>query len=677
MSRDGATEGARRGRRSIAGRLLFWFLVIGLVPCGLLTAITARVANDALTSGVEGRLVQILAARAGELEAYAAERVRDGTTLARAPSVIQAVRRLEEAASRRAAGDSVEDAVAAVATDVGSYLGYVTRSFGYDVLLLLDNQGRVLFTLDETIPVGQSVRSGALAKTELAAGVERSRSLLQADLGSFEKLGGKTLAFVTAPVFDQGKVIGVVAMGLGPERVWRIITDTTGLGMTGEIIVGMRTGDDVLVTAPLRHRPQAAFEVRIPIGSSQASAAQRSASGDRGYGVIVDYRGEWVAAAWCYLPSYRWGMAVKQDAAEAFAVPRFQRLAIGGLVLATLVAVIAAALVVARSIADPIRSAVAVARQVASGDLRGEVTIETDDETADLLGSLSQMMLDLRGLIGKIQESSASLDDTAASLRGTSRGQQQVITDFADSTSQTVSAVEEITVTGEELARTMTDVNAMASRTGAMAIEGREGLASMDETMARLATSTASFGVTLSVINERASMITLAVTTIAKVADQTNLLSINAAIEAEKAGEYGLGFLVIAREIRRLADQTAVASLEIERVVKEMQVSVSAGVMEMDAFTKRVGGGAEEIRDVAAKLADIINAVQGISQRFGQVTEGMQAQSQGAGQIREAIARLADGAAQTEKTLAEFDTATEDLNRAVGVLRGEVARFRG
>lgn len=677
MSDDGAMEGARRGRRSITGRLLFWFLMIGLVPCGLLTAITARVANNALTSGVEGRLVQILAARAGELESYAAERVRDGTTLARAPSVIQAVRRLEEAASRRAAGDSVEDAVAAVATDVGSYLGYVTRSFGYDVLLLLDNQGRVLFTLDETIPVGQSVRSGPLAKTELAAGVERSRTLLQADLGSFEQLGGKTLAFVTAPVFDQGKVIGVVAMGLGPERVWRIITDTTGLGMTGEIIVGMRTGDDVLVTAPLRHRPRAAFDLRIPIGSAEASAAQRSASGGRGYGVIVDYRGEWVAAAWCYLPSYRWGMAVKQDAAEAFAVPRFQRLAIGGLVIATLVAVIAAALVVARSIADPIRSAVAVARQVASGDLRGEVTIESDDETADLLGSLSQMMVDLRGLIGKIQESSASLDDTATSLRGTSRGQQQVIADFADSTSQTVSAVEEITVTGEELARTMTDVNAMASRTGVMAIEGREGLASMDETMQRLATSTATFGATLSVINERASMINLAVTTIAKVADQTNLLSINAAIEAEKAGEYGLGFLVIAREIRRLADQTAVASLEIERVVKEMQVSVSAGVMEMDAFTKRVGGGAEEIRDVAAKLAEIINAVQGISQRFGQVTEGMQAQSQGAGQIREAIARLADGAVHTEKTLAEFDAATEELNRAVGVLRGEVARFRG
>ena len=215
----------------------------------------------------------------------------------------------------------------------------------------------------------------------------------------------------------------------------------------------------------------------------------------------------------------------------------------------------------------------------------------------------------------------------------------------------------------------------MASHTGKMATAGRVGLGGMDGTMRQLAESTTSFGSKLAVISERAANINLAVTTITKVADQTNLLSINAAIEAEKAGEYGLGFLVVAREIRRLADQTAVASLDIERMVKEMQYSVSAGVMEMDKFAEQVRTGVREIGDVSAKLGEIIEAVQGISGRFGQVTEGMRAQSQGAEQIREAMIRLAEGATRTASSLNDFNGATVHLREAVGDLKEEVSRF--
>jgi methyl-accepting chemotaxis protein WspA len=221
----------------------------------------------------------------------------------------------------------------------------------------------------------------------------------------------------------------------------------------------------------------------------------------------------------------------------------------------------------------------------------------------------------------------------------------------------------------------MTEVNDMAGHTGRMAADGRGNLQAMDGTMRQLADSTSSFGAKLAVISERAANINLAVTTITKVADQTNLLSINAAIEAEKAGEYGLGFLVVAREIRRLADQTAVASLDIERMVKEMQYSVSAGVMEMDKFAEQVRTGVREIGDVSSKLAEIITAVQGISGRFGQVTEGMRAQSQGADQIREAMVRLAEGASRTASSLNEFNGATIHLREAVGDLKEEVSRF--
>jgi methyl-accepting chemotaxis protein WspA len=208
-----------------------------------------------------------------------------------------------------------------------------------------------------------------------------------------------------------------------------------------------------------------------------------------------------------------------------------------------------------------------------------------------------------------------------------------------------------------------------------MASAGQQGLSGMDRTMRQLADSTGSIGAKLSVISERAANINLAVTTITKVADQTNLLSINAAIEAEKAGEYGLGFLVVAREIRRLADQTAVATLDIERMVKEMQSSVAAGVMEMDKFSDQVRQGVAEVGRINGQLGEIIAAVQVLTERFEQVTEGMRVQAQGADQIREAVVRIDEGAGQTSVSLREFNKATAYLREAVGVLKEEVSRF--
>ena len=662
-------DGNSKLRRSIAGRLLFWFLVIALIPCAIVTAITARIAATALEKSVRDNLVQIAAGKANELESYASERVRDCAAFARGPTFTLAIRKL--------AAVPGTDALHEAGAEFQEYFTYVAKAFDYADLLLLDGDGRVIFSLAESIPCGSSIASGSLVSSELAAGFDRARTLLQSDLSGFQPYGkaATPLAFVTCPVLDEGRVTGVLALALGPQRVWRILSDLTGLGDTGEIVAGELVGNAVLITTPLRHATNAAFRMKIPLASAQATATQRAATGDRGYGEAIDYRGMEVAAAWCYVPSFRWGLVVKQDAAEAFGLVRFQRLAVVGLSLATILGVTAAALAVARSISTPIRTAVAVANQVAGGDLRADVGDTADDETGALLGAIQKMTNDLRGLIGRIQHSSVALISTATAIQATASEQQQVITDYGASTSQAVAAVKEISVTSQELLRTMTEVNDMASHTGKMATAGRVGLGGMDGTMRQLAESTSSFGSKLAVISERAANINLAVTTITKVADQTNLLSINAAIEAEKAGEYGLGFLVVAREIRRLADQTAVASLDIERMVKEMQYSVSAGVMEMDKFAEQVRTGVREIGDVSAKLGEIIEAVQGISGRFGQVTEGMRAQSQGAEQIREAMIRLAEGATRTASSLNDFNGATVHLREAVGDLKEEVSRF--
>jgi methyl-accepting chemotaxis protein WspA len=166
----------------------------------------------------------------------------------------------------------------------------------------------------------------------------------------------------------------------------------------------------------------------------------------------------------------------------------------------------------------------------------------------------------------------------------------------------------------------------------------------------------------LKTINEKADNITSVVTTITKVADQTNLLSLNAAIEAEKAGEYGRGFTVVAREIRRLADQTAVATLDIEQMVRDMQAAVVSGVMEMDKFISEVRNNSEDVRKIGAKLAVIIQEVQALSPRFDEVNVIM--------------TELASDSQETRASLHETYSAIQQLHEAAQELEKALTRFK-
>ena len=660
--------------RSIAGRLLIWFLLISLVPCAVITTLTVRSASHALEDSVHDKLSQIAASKAVELETYCRERLADVTLLARDPDFINAASKFT----------STQAQLSVTQTD--RFLAEAAESAGFLEMFVIDPKGKILFSANPNFTNEDSILNGALASTQLAAGFERSRTLLQSQLSGFQMYASNPnpLAFLISPILKDGRVIAVLAGGIGPERVWRILADMSGLGNTGEIVVGEIIGDELLITAPLRSDPNSAFRRKLSLvdnlakgylGATQVIPVAMGASGNRGYGIVTDYRGIEVAASWCYLPSFRWGMNVKQDASEAFALLHFQRNAIIGLSIAIIICVTITALLVARSISNPIRTASRVARQVASGDLRADVGLTSNDETGALLVAIQTMTNDLRGLIGRIQVSSVTLNGTATVIQTTSNNQQQIVAEYGSATNEAVAAVKEITGTSDELSKTMTEVNALASSTGIKAAEGRTDLQGMDSTMRTLETSTASIGTKLTTISEKASNINMVITTMVKVADQTNILSINAAIEAEKAGDYGLGFLVVAREISRLADQTAHASLDIERMVKEMQSSVTSGVKEMKVFTEQVQGGVREIGTLSEKLGEIISAVEGITGRFGLVTEGMYAQSQGAEQIRDAMVRLVDGAARTADSLNDSNRATVELRGAVAELKEEVSRF--
>ena len=293
---------------------------------------------------------------------------------------------------------------------------------------------------------------------------------------------------------------------------------------------------------------------------------------------------------------------------------------------------------------------VGVAERIASGDLAVTVTHRSN---RDALGhALTNMVGRLSTLMGEIQRSGIQVNTS--------------VNQIAATTMEIRATSTEISATSKELVRTMSEVSGVAEQSASLAGSGQAGLVRMEATMRRVMEAAGSINAKLAVLSEKAGGITQVVTTISKVADQTNLLSLNAAIEAEKAGEYGRGFAVVATEIRRLADQTAVATYDIEQTVKEIQSAVVAGVMGMDKFSEEVRRGVQEVEKVGDQLSQIILHVQALPPRFEAVNEGMQAQATGAEQISQALSLLGETVHETVASLRQSHNVIDGLNPAAG-----------
>jgi methyl-accepting chemotaxis protein WspA len=327
-----------------------------------------------------------------------------------------------------------------------------------------------------------------------------------------------------------------------------------------------------------------------------------------------------------------------------------------------------------RSITRPLDGLVTAMGRMRQGDFTQR--IDRQDEFGALGQAFNGMADDLASLFGEVQKSGIRVTSSVTEIAATAKEQQTTANEIAVTKTEIGATSREISATSRELVKTMRDVSLVGEQTAALAGDGQTGLARMEETMRRVVDAASSINAKLGVLNEKAGNINQMVITITKVADQTNLLSLNAAIEAEKAGEYGRGFAVVASEIRRLADQTAVATYDIEQMVKEIHSAVSAGVMGMDKFSEEVRRGMAELGQVSGQLTQIIHQVQALAPRFDAVNEGMQAQATGAEQISEALTQLGQAARQTVESQAQSSRAIEDLNQVSSGLRSGVSRFK-
>ncbi|MFC3231137.1 methyl-accepting chemotaxis protein [Marinibaculum pumilum] len=341
-----------------------------------------------------------------------------------------------------------------------------------------------------------------------------------------------------------------------------------------------------------------------------------------------------------------------------------------------LLAAIASGLLLLRAMTRPIGAIVRSLKQLGGGDLSVRLDLQRRDEFGAIEQGFNQMAEELNVLVAQAQRSAVQMTTSVTEIAASAKQQQSTASETAATAKEIGATSREIAATSRELVQTMGEVSGTAEQTSVLAGSGQHGLARMEEVMRQVTTAAETVNGKLAVLNEKAGNITQMVTTIVKVSDQTNLLSLNAAIEAEKAGEYGRGFAVVASEVRRLADQTAVASYDIEQMVREIQSAVSAGVMGMDRFSEEVRRGLSEMAQVGGQLSEIIQQVQALAPRIQTVNEGMQAQASGAEQINEALTQLGEASGQTAEAIRQAGRAMEELNQVATDLRAGVTRFK-
>lgn len=345
----------------------------------------------------------------------------------------------------------------------------------------------------------------------------------------------------------------------------------------------------------------------------------------------------------------------------------------GLMILATILAGLWTTLPLKRQLPKVVNAATAIA----DGDLTHFIECTKDTtEVGQLLVAFQNMTKSLNSLIAQAQKSGIQISTSTTQIAAAGRQLEATVNEQVASMHEVNATSREIAATAGDLANSMDGVAQTAQATTEAASNSQTNLEKIQGAMQNLVLATHSISSQLRIMDEKANNINNVVTTITKVADQTNLLSLNAAIEAEKAGEYGAGFAVVAREIRRLADQSAVATLEIEQMVKEMQSSVSTGVIEVDKFSREVSQYVEDVGDINAQIASFIKDVQPLAPQFGVIRQSMNEQYRGAKQINTAIAQLSDASSQTVQSLQETNNALSQLDDAAQGLQREISQFK-
>ncbi|MDD2500920.1 MAG: methyl-accepting chemotaxis protein [Geobacter sp.] len=346
-------------------------------------------------------------------------------------------------------------------------------------------------------------------------------------------------------------------------------------------------------------------------------------------------------------------------------------LAVAGAILAFILG-----LIITRSIVKPVTALAEDARRLAEGDLQVAITVESTDEIGQLGNAFRTMSENLKSTIRQVADTAATVASASHQLSGTAEQLATGTEEMACQASTVATASEEMSATSSSIAQNCHQAADSSSQASQVATIGSGVVSTSISIMEQISKRVQSTAETVKTLGERSDQIGAIVATIEDIADQTNLLALNAAIEAARAGEQGRGFAVVADEVRALAERTTRATHEISTMIKNIQSETRAAVTAMEQGVKEVEQGTVEAGRSGEALQEILMQINEVTMQVNQIATAAEEQTATTNEITNNIMQISQVVQETSRGAHESAAASDDLAKMAEQLQTLVQRFK-